>query len=521
MANRSLPTSLQLAPADGVTPGLRKGHPLIVGGMVFIAVAALYALSQYSYLLFHSLAEIFSVVIAAGVFVVAWNTRRFNPESPLIYIGTGYLCVALIDVLHTISYQGMGVFPPDRFYANQLWITARFIEASTLLVFLGLIKKRNRTADRLIPVILSILTAAAVFTILVVPIFPVCFVAGHGQTAFKIIGEYAICAELLAAFLLFRRDESVYEPSVVRLMKVSILLTVAEELLFTTYTDNFGVTNVLGHLFKIASFYLMYKAVIETSLRKPYDTTFRQLVRHEQALENANRMKDRLLSIIGHDLRNPVGGIAEMSRLILNDETVLNQLSVHEVMDHIYRSASQSLDLLNNLLYWARSQNETLKMEVEEFALSDITTSTVELFDTAIQNKSLSVDIKVDGDRICADRNMVTTVLRNLFSNAVKFTHKGGSVAVREYRSGDSIVVEVADSGVGMTPVQKAQVLEDEAAMPTRGTEGEAGTGLGLAVAREFVRQHGGTLEIDDRPGGGTLFRFVLPVGPGAANYAG
>ncbi len=503
---------------DSRVPG--KGRSILVGTIVLVAGAALYGLSQYSYLLFHNLAELFSVVIAAGVFVVAWNTRSYNPESPLIYIGTGYLCIALLDVLHTISYQGMGVFPPDRFYANQMWIAARFIEATTLLVFLGIVKKRDRTADRLVAILLPLLTAAAIFTIFVVPIFPACFVAGRGQTPFKIISEYAICTELLAAYLLFRRDESSYDHSVARLMKGSILLMIVEELLFTTYTDNFGVTNVLGHLFKIASFYLMYKAVIETSLRKPYDTTFRQLVRHEHALENANRMKDRLLSIIGHDLRNPVGGIAEMSRLILTDETVLEQLSVREVMDHIYRSASQSLDLLNNLLYWARSQNGSLKMEPEEFAIAEIASSTVELFDSAIQNKSINVDLKVDSDRICADRNMVTTVLRNLFSNAVKFTHKGGTITVREYQSGDSIVVEVSDSGVGMTPVQKTRVLEGEAAMPTRGTEGEAGTGLGLAVTREFVRQHGGSIDIEDRPGGGTLFRLVLPASPAATDHS-
>ncbi len=158
-----------------------------------------------------------------------------------------------------------------------------------------------------------------------------------------------------------------------------------------TYSDNYGVTNVLGHLFKIASFYLMYKAVIETSLRKPYDTTFRELVKHEKALQSANDMKDRLMSIIGHDLRNPVGGIAEMSRLILDDESVLNQLSVHEVMDHIYRSASQSLELLNNLLFWARSHSENLKLEPEEFSIAEIAGNTVELFKSAIQTKSLTV----------------------------------------------------------------------------------------------------------------------------------
>ncbi|HUX13168.1 MAG TPA: ATP-binding protein, partial [Spirochaetia bacterium] len=297
--------------------------------------------------------------------------------------------------------------------------------------------------------------------------------------------------------------------------------TVGEELLFTTYTDNYGVTNVLGHLFKIASFYLMYKAVIETSLRKPYDTTFRALVKHEMALESANEMKARLLSIIGHDLRNPVGGIAEMSRLILNDETFLNQISVHEVMDHIYRSASQSVELLNNLLYWAKSQNETLKLEPEEFSIAEISGNIVELFKSAIQTKSLTVTVDVPPEQICADRNMITSVLRNLFSNAVKFTSRGGCITIRGRRESESIVLEIADSGVGMTAEQRKLLFAGDAAVPTRGTDGEAGTGLGLAVSRGFVRQHGGSLSVEPGLAGGSIFQMKLPIAPRVPKNAG
>ncbi|HUX11557.1 MAG TPA: MASE3 domain-containing protein, partial [Spirochaetia bacterium] len=150
-------------------------HPIRTALVILVSGVALYLLSRYRYLLFHSLAEIFSITIAAGVFVVAWNTRRYNAESSLFYIGAGYLCVAFLDVMHTISYAGMGVFPDDRFYANQIWIVSRATEALTLLVFLGIVRRRSRTTDRIVALTLPLVAAAAVFTIFVVPVFPACF----------------------------------------------------------------------------------------------------------------------------------------------------------------------------------------------------------------------------------------------------------------------------------------------------------------------------------------------------------
>lgn len=473
-------------------------------------LGVLAATSAYSYLLFHTLAELFSVVIAGGVFVVAWNTRSYLTGSPLIYIGTGYLTVGLIDLFHTISYAGMGVFPGGHFYANQLWIVARLLEAVTILLFLSIFPRRSKTADFLVAFGYPLAAAAALFTIFVVPVFPACYIAGQGQTTFKIASEYVIIAILLAAFILVSSKLS-FSSGTRSLIRWSIALTAVEELLFTTYTSNYGITNLVGHLVKIVSFYFIYKAVIETNLRRPYETTFRQLVDHQHALEAANALKDRFLSIIGHDLRNPLGGIAEMSRLILTDESTLESVSPREVMSHIYRSASQSLELLNNLLSWARSHGDDLVVEAEDFSLSEVLQSTLALFSSATKNKQIEITMDAGSIFVHADRNMLTTVLRNLISNAVKFTPRGGSITVRATETDDDVTVQVIDTGVGITPEMEEQIFQPGGTPSSHGTEGESGTGLGLAVSKTFLEKNGGSLSVTSTAGSGSTFEFSVP----------
>jgi PAS domain S-box-containing protein len=240
----------------------------------------LYLTSLYSYLLFHSTAEIFSIVVACGVFMVAWNSRRFLDNNYLLFLGIAYLFVALLDLIHTLAYTGMGVFPN---YATnlptELWIAARYVESLSLLIAPFLLKRRLRTNFVFVG-----FTAASVLLLCSIfywNVFPVCFIEGTGLTPFKKISEYAICFILLISTGLLIQRRGAFDKGAVRLLVGSLLLTIGSELFFTFYVHAYGLSNLIGHFFKIVSFYLIYRAIIQTGLVRPYDLLFRNLKESE------------------------------------------------------------------------------------------------------------------------------------------------------------------------------------------------------------------------------------------------
>jgi PAS domain S-box-containing protein len=246
-----------------------------------LILAALYLSSLYHYLLFHSLAELFSIVIAVGIFLVAWNSRRFIANNYLLFVGIAYLFIGGLDLAHTLAYRGMPIFAEyGANLATQLWIAARYLESLSLLVA-PLFFRRSLKPGYVFLAYAGI-SAALLLSVFTWRIFPACFVEGQGLTPFKRVSEYIISLILAAsaAALLGRREQ--LDRGVLRLVVGSILLTIASELAFTFYVEVYDLSNLIGHFFKILSFYLIYKALIETGLARPYDLLFRELKRSEE-----------------------------------------------------------------------------------------------------------------------------------------------------------------------------------------------------------------------------------------------
>ncbi|MBW1709365.1 MAG: PAS domain S-box protein [Deltaproteobacteria bacterium] len=252
---------------------------------VFILVG-LYAVSRANYLLFHSLAEIFSIVIAFSIFIIIWNARRFMDNSYFLIIGVAYFYIGGIDVIHTLAYKGMGVFKGDSAnLSTQLWIAARYLEALSFLFATFFLKWRQRTI--FVFTFYAAVSGLLLFTIFFWQIFPVCFQEGAGLTAFKKTSEYVISLILVFAVGLLFQKRAAFDTRVLRLLIASIIVTIAAELSFTFYVSVYGVFNLIGHFFKIISFYLIYRAIIHIGIQKPFALLFRDLKTHEEALEKA------------------------------------------------------------------------------------------------------------------------------------------------------------------------------------------------------------------------------------------
>jgi len=267
----------------------------IAGILVFLG---LYLTSLHNYLLFHSLAEIFSIVVACGIFMVTWNSRRFLDNNYLLLLGIAYLFVGGLDLVHTLTYKGMGIFQGyGTNLATQLWIAARYMESLSLFLAPFLFGRKLKVNSVFLGYALA--TFLLLLSIFYWSIFPVCFIEGIGLTPFKKISEYLISLILLASIGLLLKSRREFELKVLQWLVWSITVSVASELAFTFYIDAYGFSNLIGHFFKILSFYFIYKAIIETGLTKPYELLFRNLKQSEMTVREEKNKIQNYLDIAG------------------------------------------------------------------------------------------------------------------------------------------------------------------------------------------------------------------------------
>ncbi len=227
-------------------------------------------------------------------------------------------------------------------------------------------------------------------------------------------------------------------------------------------------------------------------------------------LENANEAKNRLISIIGHDLRGPLGNILGLTELLVTrDYSSLEKMrNFHKLL---FITAESSYLLLENILAWLRSENKGLDLNLESFPLNEVIVQTQRLLQLVAEQKQISFTLELPDDLfVFADRNMLTTVFRNLLSNAVKFTSQNGHIKVLvKPKNERKILISIIDDGKGLTKTEVSSIknlLRDS----TPGTAGERGTGLGLIICQEFIKLHGSELNITSTPGKGSEFSFEL-----------
>ena len=254
---------------------------IVYGIIAFSVLIGLYISSRYNYLLFHGLVEYFSIVIACGIFMIAWNTKRFLNHGYFLVIGIGSLFVSALDMLHALSYKGMPIFPEyGANLATQFWIAARYLQSFTFLGALFFLNHQPKPIK--VFFVFGSVFLVTVLSIFWWDIFPTCYIDGYGLTSFKKISEYVISVIFMGAIALLINRRNRFERHILQWMVSSLLFTILSELSFTFYSDVYGIFNLIGHYFKILAFFCVYKAIIEAGLSKPYELLFRELKRNEE-----------------------------------------------------------------------------------------------------------------------------------------------------------------------------------------------------------------------------------------------
>ncbi len=237
----------------------------------------------------------------------------------------------------------------------------------------------------------------------------------------------------------------------------------------------------------------------------------KKLLEYNDNLENTNARKDMLFSIISHDIKTPLSTILGYSDIIMEDFDNLSSDEIKQYNFYINNVAKEINGLIDNLLEWSRFQRGRLDFTQEEFNLYNVVTKVLRLFHEAADLKHIKIVNECPGESIVfADENMVYTILRNLISNAIKFTGDEGVVKISAEKGEGELLVTISDSGIGIAREDIGKLFKMDTKHSTLGTAKEKGTGLGLILCREFVEKNGGAIWVDSMPGEGSSFYFTL-----------
>ncbi|WP_167604561.1 tetratricopeptide repeat protein [Maribellus sediminis] len=230
-------------------------------------------------------------------------------------------------------------------------------------------------------------------------------------------------------------------------------------------------------------------------------------------LEKLNKLKDKMFSIIGHDLRAPLANLSTSLGIMTSGQFDQSPEKEEKLFQLLSAGTQSALGLLENLLTWSRSQQNTMAFSPETIHLSEVVDETFSLLLTSAVNKQIELKSEVPEDlSVYADKNMIKTVIRNLVSNAIKFCNENGKIEVFSKTYTDKIEIGVKDNGIGISEENLSKVLNPNEHITTHGTKKEKGAGLGLIICKEFIEKNNGTIRVESKPGEGSTFFITLPI---------
>ncbi|MGE5395356.1 MAG: two-component regulator propeller domain-containing protein [Candidatus Saccharibacteria bacterium] len=232
-----------------------------------------------------------------------------------------------------------------------------------------------------------------------------------------------------------------------------------------------------------------------------------------ELLNNLNATKDRLFSIISHDLRGPFNVILGFQNILVNEYPQCSEEERIDMVRKTYSTSRKVFNLVENLLSWARIQTSSIRYDPVALDVARTIVEKMDLYRDIAEAKGIQFSTRLEEGLVAwADSNILEAVLRNLVHNAIKFTPHGGLIEIKAFGKDHSIVISIIDSGVGMTPQQVESLFIPEKAVSFNGTGGEKGSGLGLLLCKDFVEMNGGKISVSSSWGKGSCFSFTMPV---------
>ena len=273
---------------------------------------------------------------------------------------------------------------------------------------------------------------------------------------------------------------------------------------------NFLIMGIV--LFAVIALLIYYSYKVKKRSNVHLTETNIQINEKNKSLEELNATKDKFFSIISHDLKGPLNSLTSFSGLLINHTAHLSKEEIQMLAKDLDKSVKGLFSLLENLLEWSRSQSGNIELKPEILDLNDLINQSKNLLAKTAETKNIEIQTtEYYNIAVHADRNSVNTVIRNLLSNALKFTPSGGEIKIDARESSNMVLISIHDNGVGISEDVIDKIFRIDQKHSTKGTANEKGTGLGLILCKEFVEKNGGTIEVESTVGKGSIFSFTLP----------
>ncbi|MBF0102147.1 MAG: hypothetical protein HQK77_14690 [Desulfobacterales bacterium] len=516
---------------------------------VFV-LAGLYYASVYSYLLFHTLVELFVIAVAISIFLIVLNVRRLVENDYFIFIGIAFAFIGIIDLLHTLAYKGMNIF--YGYSANlptQLWIIWQYLYAGSMLLAPFFIFRKNNFG-----VIFSVFFVGVGLSIIAVfsGYFPDCFIEGSGLTPFKKISEILTSFMLILAIILHWKVKQHFIRVIFIQLVVSILMSIIAKLFFIFYINVYGISNLIGHYFMLISFYIIYDIFVAAVISNPLEFLFIELkimakhLRTEKnqlekmvkertvELEHANKQLQREISerkkaqtlllnthealkhsyaqleefthIVSHDLREPLRGIYNLTRIFVDDYSQKLSDEHKSIFDIILRQCRRQEHQI--LLLQKYSSVGQLDLYLEETDIHAVVQEMIQLLKSTKHYDTVDFCIHNSLPTVRCDKERAADVFQNLILNAIKYNNKTNKKVEIGYHNQYLIKqFYVKDNGIGIDPKYHQEIFRMFYRLHNHDEYG-GGLGAGLAITKKIIEQHGGKIWINSTPDEGTEFIF-------------
>lgn len=248
----------------------------------------------------------------------------------------------------------------------------------------------------------------------------------------------------------------------------------------------------------------------EKLFREIEERTIR-LIKLNSNLQELNYNKDRIYSIISHDLINPINALQGYTEILHESFDELSDVEKKETTGTINDLTREISHLLKNLLLWSAANNGHIDYNPEKINIAELLKKQSEFLKLTANNKGITIINESDDMYVIADTIMIETVVRNLISNAIKFTHPSGKIFLKSFVKKDKVAVIIEDTGIGMEKDELNKLFKVEEKLSKQGTKQEKGIGLGLLICKEFIKKHNGTIDVTSKKNTGTSFIFTLP----------
>ncbi len=289
-----------------------------------------------------------------------------------------------------------------------------------------------------------------------------------------------------------------------------IFNTVLAEKKSQNYETNVSLNNIDFRIHTTLTPVLNDKNEVERLIAIDSDVTKQREVENE--LQKLLVTKDKFFSIIAHDLKNPFNSLIGLSQLLVQGFDRMSTEKIKYFHKNLHQISKTGYELLINLLEWSRSQRGTIPYSPDKQDLNILTEETFTLYNSKAQEKEISLINNIGLDSfVFADKNMLKTIFRNLVSNSLKFTDRGGAIEITAESANEFVKISVRDTGVGISDENIKKLFKLDKSYSTSGTEEESGTGLGLILCQEFVEKHNGKIIVESKVGFGSKFIFTLP----------